>query len=720
MMKKRLLLVLSIVLGAVFANAQSLDLSRGDRMIEHKAYAQAANYFAKYADVSVQAKLKLARCQYWMKEPLVCANVYAKVQADSLKDVDRYYYADVLWQLGKEDESRAVGKLIKNDILKSVVDGFQNFESDSLLLYSKENTTVERMNLNPDGSAFGGYWHKGQFYYVSNSKKPSLIDEASPNDSATYLDISMKGDGSPEMPLKKINSSRHEGSIAMNKDNNHIVMTRTVSSGFFTSVEQPQLFELKLKENGKWSRPKKIKFCNDEFSYAHASFSKDGKAIYFVSNQPGGTGGFDVYSSTMMDGKWGVPALLNTRVNSEYDELFTSVSEDYLFFSSNRKGGVGAFDLYAYNIKEGTIDHLPAPINSRRDDFALNSNGTDSVWFVSSNRNFQVGKDEILQLNYPTVKEFMYVYNKETEKLIRNTPAKIPSATGTWADAGIDRSGKIPPYMQNGDSIFVYGYYPHQIQFLDQKGIKRFLRKHSKNQLQPIKEILLDVAIPIEVAQVSGEKTIQVVNKNGAFKNVETITAERTKAAVLPFSSVQVGDSIQVNVYKGDTLLATTYEVIKLNNIYRANDVKVIEKNWTGDVFIKDSTAVQKNKYNLFQNLKSIYFATNKWFISPSAKRELSQVINYMKENPTVVIECASHADCRATKEYNLKLSEQRAKATADYIIRHGISKDRVKHKGYGEEQPVNGCVCEGQIKTTCTAKELQLNRRTDFLILKK
>ena len=720
MMKKILILGLSLLCSVAITYSQQLDLSRGDRLLEHKAYSQAATYFAKYADASVQAKIKLARSQYWMKEPLACANVYAKVQPDSLKDVDRYYYADVLWQLGKETESRSVGAAIKNDILKSVVDGFQNFTSDSLLLYGSNNTSVEKMDLNPDGSAFGGYWHKGQFYYVSNSKKPSLIDETSPNDSATYLDISMKGEGAPELPLKKINSSRHEGGLATNKDNNHIVMTRTVSAGFFTSVEQPQLFELKLKANGKWSRPKKLKFCDDKFSYAHAAFSKDGKSIYFVSNQPGGTGGFDVYSSTMMDGIWGEPALLNTRVNSDQDELFTTVSDDYLFFSSNRKGGMGAFDLYAYNIKEGTIDHLPQPINSRRDDFALNSNGTDSVWFVSSNRNFQVGKDEILQLNYPTVNEFMYLYDKETTKLIRNTPAKIVAPTGGWADAGVDRSGKIPPYMQNGDSIFVYGYYPHQIQFLEQKGIKRFLRKHSKNQLQPIKEILLDVAIPQEVAQVSGEKTIQVVNKNGAYKNTEVITAERTKAAALPFSSVQVGDSIQVNVYKGDTLLATSYEVVKLSNIYRANDVKVVEKNWTGDVFIKDSTAVQKNKYHLFQNLKSIYFATNKWFISPSAKRELSHVINYMKENPTVVIECASHADCRATKEYNLKLSEQRAKATAEYIIRHGISKDRVKYKGYGEEQPVNSCVCEGQIKTTCSAKELQLNRRTDFLILKK
>ena len=712
--------MLSFWVSIFVANAQELDLSRGDRMFDHKAYSQAANYFAKYADISTQAKLKLGRCQYWMKEPLACANVYAKVPADSLKDVDRYYYADVLWQLGKEPESRAMGALIKNEILKSVVDGFQNFAADSLLLYGSDNTQVERMNLNPDGSAFGGYWHKGQLYYVSNTKKPSLIDETSPNDSATFLDVSMKGEGAPELPLRKINSSRHEGGLAVNKDNNHIVMTRTVSSGIFTSVEQPQLFELKLKENGKWSRPKKIKFCDDHYSYAHASFSKDGKTIYFVSNKPGGTGGFDVYSATQMDGKWGEPALLNTRVNSAQDELFTTVSEDYLFFSSNRKGGMGAFDLYAYNIKEGIIDHLPEPINSRRDDFALTSNGTDSVWFVSSNRNYQAGKDEILQLNYPTVKELMYVYDKETEKLIRNRPAKVVSPTGGWADAGIDRAGKIPPYLQNGDSIFVYGYYPHQVQYLQQSGLKRFLRKHSKNQLQPIKEVVLDVAIPNEVAEVQGEKTIQITNKNGGFKEVKTITAERSKAAVLPFNSIQVGDSIQVNVYKGDTLLATTYEVIKLNNIYRANDVKVVEKNWTGDVFIKDSTAVQGKKYNMFQNLKSIYFATNKWFISPSAKRELSQVILYMKDNPTVVIECASHADCRASKEYNLKLSEQRAKATADYIVRHGVERDRVKYKGYGEEQPVNACFCEGTVKTTCSAKELQLNRRTDFLILKK
>jgi len=322
-------------------------------------------------------------------------------------------------------------------------------------------------------------------------------------------------------------------------------------------------------------------------------------------------------------------------------------------------------------------------------------------------------------LQYPAVEELMYLRDKETTKLIRNTPAKLISATGSLQDTGIDKAGKIPPFMQNGDSIFVYGYFPHKIQFTDQKGIKRFLRKHSTNELSPIKEILLDVAIPEEVAKYQGEKAIQITSNNGQFKKVSSMTGEKEIAAVIPFNAVQVGDTVTVSVYHGDTLLATSIEVIKTNHIFRASEVKVNEKQWKGDVFQNDSIANHK-KGNLIRNLKSIYFATNKWLISPSAKRELSQVILYMKENPTVVIECASFADCRASREYNLKLSEQRAKATADYIVRHGVAQSRVKHKGYGEENPVNGCICEGQIKTSCSAKDLQLNRRTDFLILKK
>ena len=89
-----------------------------------------------------------------------------------------------------------------------------------------------------------------------------------------------------------------------------------------------------------------------------------------------------------------------------------------------------------------------------------------------------------------------------------------------------------------------------------------------------------------------------------------------------------------------------------------------------------------------------------------------------MKENPEVIIECAGHADCRSSKEYNLKLSENRAKSSADYLVRHGIKKERVKFKGYGEDFPLNACICEGEIKNQCSDDQLFLNRRTEFIIL--
>ncbi len=101
-----------------------------------------------------------------------------------------------------------------------------------------------------------------------------------------------------------------------------------------------------------------------------------------------------------------------------------------------------------------------------------------------------------------------------------------------------------------------------------------------------------------------------------------------------------------------------------------------------------------------------------------SSKKELNEVVKYMKENPEIVIECAAHADCRSSREYNLKLSENRAKASADYIVRQGVKRDRVKHKGYGEDFPVNGCICEGEVKAQCDSKQLEANRRTEFIIL--
>jgi len=85
-----------------------------------------------------------------------------------------------------------------------------------------------------------------------------------------------------------------------------------------------------------------------------------------------------------------------------------------------------------------------------------------------------------------------------------------------------------------------------------------------------------------------------------------------------------------------------------------------------------------------------------------------------MNENPSFVIFVKSHTDSKGKVDYNLKLSEQRAQATVQYIISKGIASDRISGKGYGASELKVAC------GTQCSEEEHALNRRSEFLIVKK
>jgi outer membrane protein OmpA-like peptidoglycan-associated protein len=87
-----------------------------------------------------------------------------------------------------------------------------------------------------------------------------------------------------------------------------------------------------------------------------------------------------------------------------------------------------------------------------------------------------------------------------------------------------------------------------------------------------------------------------------------------------------------------------------------------------------------------------------------------------MNKYPEMVIRLESHTDSRADDQYNMDLSNRRAKSTYDYIISKGINSERItKYEGFGESQLVNKC--SNGVK--CTEAEHQLNRRTEFIIIK-
>lgn len=110
--------------------------------------------------------------------------------------------------------------------------------------------------------------------------------------------------------------------------------------------------------------------------------------------------------------------------------------------------------------------------------------------------------------------------------------------------------------------------------------------------------------------------------------------------------------------------------------------------------------------------LNPIYFDFDKWNIRSEAALELNKLVAVMKKYPDMVIKATSHTDSRGRDSYNLKLSDRRAKSTAQYVISQGIDASRISGIGKGESEPLIDC------GNKCTEDEYQMNRRSEFIIV--
>ncbi len=109
--------------------------------------------------------------------------------------------------------------------------------------------------------------------------------------------------------------------------------------------------------------------------------------------------------------------------------------------------------------------------------------------------------------------------------------------------------------------------------------------------------------------------------------------------------------------------------------------------------------------------LKNIFFDIDEAELLPHSYIELQKLLQLLQTYPNMIIEISGHTDIDGNDEYNLQLSTRRAKAVVEYLISEGISPHRTLYNGYGRSRP---------IAENNTAEGKQLNRRVEFLILKK
>ena len=200
----------------------------------------------------------------------------------------------------------------------------------------------------------------------------------------------------------KFNQEYHDGPAAFSADGNSIYFTRS----FFGKAKREGIYktnELKIfyatKTNGEWGEVKPFFLNSKDYSVGHPSLSADGQSLYFVSDMPGGQGGTDIWMCKREGEAWGKPVNLGTTINTTENEMFPTMTDnDTLYFSSEGHPGYGALDIFKTTNVNGnwsTPVNVQQPINSSYDDFAIAFAPGSKIGFFSSNRTGGVGSDDI-------------------------------------------------------------------------------------------------------------------------------------------------------------------------------------------------------------------------------------------------------------------------------------------------------------------------------------
>lgn len=201
--------------------------------------------------------------------------------------------------------------------------------------------------------------------------------------------------------LKNLNSKFQEGYGSYDQLNKTLYFTRSESRIDSNDSIQLNIYSTIL---NKRNNIKLILEKTDKYSNLHPSINPKSNRLYFSSNRPGGYGGMDIYYLDLMDDKFSEPTNLGPDINSQYNESFPySYNDSTLFYSSDKAYKGGKFNIYIATkviSNRWEIESLKENINSKSDDFSFGVNQKLKIGFFSSDRQGGNGEDDIYAFKF--------------------------------------------------------------------------------------------------------------------------------------------------------------------------------------------------------------------------------------------------------------------------------------------------------------------------------
>ena len=492
---------------------------------------------------------------------------------------------------------------------------------------------------------------------------------------------------------KLLNSRRADFSPMFNGDILYFTTTNEKVTGDkrseITGMKKSDIWMSKKDEQGNRLRPEPVEGeLNSELDEGIMSFSPDGSTMYLTKarREPNANTGVEIYTSQRSDAKWSAPVKFEITADTVSSYAHPAVSPDgnYLYFASDMPG-TGGKDIWRINLKErsGSLENLGTDINTPGDEmfpYML----TDSIMYFSSDGHPGLGGLDI----------FCATLQPSGRWTVTNMGSPINSEADDFGMTFLPGADHPQGYMSSnrGDGRGYDHIYTFELPDL-KINISGWVVDRD------------DEPVPNSVIRIVGnDGSIQkaVARDDGSF-------------------SFPLQRGVSYVMMAGGRGYLNAKQEFTADNAEEDAEYEI------------DFVLASINKPNIIEN---IFYDFDMATLRPESEEALDELVKLLADNPNITIEMASHTDRVGTEEYNLDLSERRAKAVIDYLISKGIAPERLQHQGYGKSRPkvvtkrVNKLYPqfkEGDVLTEEYISNLppedqeaadQVNRRTEFQVL--
>lgn len=432
--------------------------------------------------------------------------------------------------------------------------------------------------------------------------------------------------------------------------------------GHYTSsgtVAKTQGISVSRRSGAGWSRPENlnIPYYLNKSGILSGALSVDNTVFLFAAESYGTLGVDDLYVSMKQNGKWTAPKNLGAGINTQFQELSPSISDDTrtIYFSTNGRKGYGSFDIYSATRLDDTWTNWSTPQNLGPN---VNTEGR-----------------ELFYRHYPAFGLSIFTTTKSSDGYGDIRTSSPPENVLPFRDTVIYASVTKP---QGDDDALT----PREERIAADPG--------SDRTLSPTIAETTQVKV---YGRITNAKTGEPIQARISFEGPEggpvtAVADAKGYSANVPLSRYSV--RIEANGY------ISALEKVDITR----EDMRDLEMHFK----------LQPVEVGTTVNLKNVLFAQGKTDILADSYPELDLVVTFLKENPNVKIELMGHTDGRGVHADNVRLSQQRVNKVKEYLVSKGIDSRRISGKGFGGSKP---------IASNDTEESRMLNRRVEFVIKK-